>query len=68
LTRRGQKGLIDRAVSALDLFCGGLREGTPLDAAALDLREALQALGEITGEVTTDDILSAMFGRFCVGK
>ncbi len=63
-----QKGLIDRAVSALDLFCGGLREGTPLDAAALDLREALQALGEITGEVTTDDILSAMFGRFCVGK
>ncbi len=63
-----QKELIDRALSALGLLEEGLRNGAPLDAAALDLHEALQALGEITGEVTTDDILTAMFGRFCVGK
>ncbi len=35
---------------------------------ALDIREALAALGEITGDVTTDEILEAIFSRFCVGK
>jgi tRNA modification GTPase len=40
----------------------------PLDMVALDVKEALDALGEITGEVTTSDILDHMFSRFCVGK
>ena len=35
---------------------------------ALDLREALQALGEITGETTPDAVLEQIFSRFCVGK
>lgn len=35
---------------------------------ALDLREALQALGEITGETTPDDILGHIFDSFCIGK
>jgi len=40
----------------------------PGDAVAVDLKEALDALGEITGEVTAADILETMFSRFCVGK
>jgi tRNA modification GTPase len=35
---------------------------------ALDLRQALDALGEIVGETTTEDILDRVFSRFCVGK
>jgi tRNA modification GTPase len=35
---------------------------------AVDLREALEALGRITGEVVTQDILEEIFSRFCVGK
>jgi tRNA modification GTPase len=35
---------------------------------ALDLRQALQALGEITGETTPEDILDTIFSQFCVGK
>lgn len=35
---------------------------------ALDIRAALSALGELTGEVTTDELLEAVFSRFCVGK
>jgi tRNA modification GTPase len=34
----------------------------------MDIQEALEALGELTGEVTTDDILDRIFGSFCVGK
>jgi len=39
-----------------------------LDLIAPMLREAVNTLGEITGEVSTADILEEMFGRFCVGK
>jgi tRNA modification GTPase len=42
--------------------------GISLDMVALDLKEAMDALGEITGEVTTSDILNNMFSNFCVGK
>jgi len=40
----------------------------PLDLIAPLLREAVNALGEITGEVSTADLLEEMFTRFCVGK
>jgi tRNA modification GTPase len=35
---------------------------------AFELREAAAALGSICGEVTTDEILNAIFARFCIGK
>jgi tRNA modification GTPase len=40
----------------------------PLDALAVDLKDALDALGKITGEITTEEILDTLFGNFCVGK
>ena len=40
----------------------------PLEIVSLDLRDALNALGEVTGETTTDDILDQIFTRFCIGK
>jgi tRNA modification GTPase len=36
--------------------------------AAVELRDALDAVGEITGETTPDDILERIFTRFCIGK
>lgn len=63
-----QKDLIERALAALRETKVGVDAGVPVDAVALDLQEAIRALGEITGEVTTDDILDAMFSGFCVGK
>ncbi len=43
-------------------------EGISAEFVALDIREALSALGEITGDVTTDELLEAIFSRFCIGK
>ena len=46
----------------------GLQENIPSDLVATDIRSALHHLGEITGEVTTEDILGNIFGKFCIGK
>ncbi|NPD47408.1 tRNA uridine-5-carboxymethylaminomethyl(34) synthesis GTPase MnmE [Lentimicrobium sp. S6] len=40
----------------------------PTDLIAIDIRMALHYLGEITGEVTTDELLGNIFGKFCIGK
>ena len=63
-----QKELLDRALSCFREFRAALRAGTSLDLLAVDLRESLEALGRITGEVVTQDILAEIFSRFCVGK
>jgi tRNA modification GTPase len=62
-----QRDLLAQCRDALQRFRSRLPR-YPLDMVAEDLREALRALGEITGEVTTEDTLTLMFSRFCVGK
>ncbi|HEX8387121.1 MAG TPA: tRNA uridine-5-carboxymethylaminomethyl(34) synthesis GTPase MnmE, partial [Rubricoccaceae bacterium] len=58
---------VHRAQAAL---AAGTGPGSPDDAdlLALDLRDALHALGLVTGAVTADDVLAAVFSRFCIGK
>jgi len=45
-----------------------LREAQAIELFAEDLRLAQRALGEITGEFTSDDLLGEIFGSFCIGK
>jgi tRNA modification GTPase len=47
---------------------GGLDQLVTNDFLAMDIRRALHNLGEITGEVTTDDLLANIFSKFCIGK
>jgi tRNA modification GTPase len=63
-----QKRLIDGAAAAVEEALDLADRGEPLDLIAPLLREGVNALGEITGEVSTADILEAIFSRFCVGK
>ncbi len=63
-----QKSLLDRAAAALSAAESGLRRGDYLDALSVRLREAADALGEITGEVASEDILDSIFSKFCLGK
>jgi tRNA modification GTPase len=45
-----------------------LRNGLTGDLIAQDLRHALHHLGEITGQISNDDLLKNIFGKFCIGK
>ena len=52
----------------LTVAAQGLHDNIPTDLIASDIRSALHHLGMITGEVTTEDILGNIFGKFCIGK
>ena len=54
--------------NSLDRVLTGLETGVTGDFLAMDIRQALHHLGEITGEITTDDLLENIFSRFCIGK
>ncbi len=63
-----QKELLEKCNESLMFVKTGITEGISLDALSVDLKDAIDALGEITGEVTSADILNTMFSKFCVGK
>ncbi|MEJ6734749.1 MAG: hypothetical protein QNK67_03870, partial [Flavobacteriales bacterium] len=46
----------------------GLNSGISGDFIAMDIRQALYHIGEITGEISTDDLLENIFSNFCIGK
>lgn len=47
---------------------GTIQDGLPIDFWTIELREAALALGAITGDDITEDILDVIFTRFCIGK
>jgi tRNA modification GTPase len=46
----------------------GLEEGASLEFVAFEIRSALEALGEMVGETTTEDVINRIFEKFCIGK
>jgi len=56
------------ALNAIKLVMEGLKTGISGDFLVQDIRECLHYLGEITGEITTDEILGHIFKHFCIGK
>ncbi len=63
-----QKKLLENALESVGKYNKALMDGMPMDMAAVDLTDALNFLGEITGEVSSIDVLERMFSNFCVGK
>jgi len=59
---------LTKALEGVNSTAKGLEEGLPGDLLAIDIRKALHHLGEITGEITTDELLGSIFSRFCIGK
>jgi tRNA modification GTPase len=63
-----QASALTRARVALKQVQETISNQLPLDFWTIDLREAIQALGEITGEEVTESVLDRIFSRFCIGK
>ena len=59
---------LQKTKEALSRVLDGIDSGISNDFLAMDIRESLQHLGEITGEITTDDLLDNIFSKFCIGK
>jgi len=66
ITRVHQRDSLRRAASALERLLNNFG-GSP-EFLSIDLREALSALAEITGETTPEDVLDRIFASFCIGK
>ena len=60
--------ILHQVAESINLIEDAFRNDIPTDLIAIDIRQALHYLGEITGTVTTDELLGNIFGRFCVGK
>ncbi len=63
-----QKEMLEKAKGYIEDAIGGALEGLSPEFISLEVRDAASALGEIVGEITTEDILEKIFSSFCIGK
>jgi tRNA modification GTPase len=68
ITSVRHRDILARALDGLESYRSQLTGGAPGELLAIDLRDSLAAIGEITGETTPDDILDIIFSSFCIGK
>ena len=68
VTNIRHKNLIDKAIQSLDEAVSSYENGMPLDLVTIDIKNAAEYIGEITGESVGDDVLKEIFSRFCIGK
>ncbi|HCN82680.1 MAG TPA: tRNA uridine-5-carboxymethylaminomethyl(34) synthesis GTPase MnmE [Sphingobacteriaceae bacterium] len=59
---------LQKTEQALERVLEGIDQRVTSDFLAMDIKQALHYLGEITGTVTTDDLLETIFSKFCIGK
>jgi tRNA modification GTPase len=62
------KVVLEKAAECLVRAREGLHEGLSPELTSLEVREALDSLGEITGRTTSEEVLDRIFANFCVGK
>ena len=68
VTNARHQDALRRAHDGLNYAIASLADGMPPELVAVDLRISLDALGDIVGKTTTEDILDRIFSQFCVGK
>lgn len=68
ITNIRHKTALEKTKDAIKNIFETINMGLPMDLISVDLKEALDSLSEITGEISSEDILDHVFGNFCVGK
>ena len=68
ITNLRHKNLIHKAMENVEKAKQSLNENMPSDIVAIFIKDILEDLGNITGEIVTDDIINEIFSKFCLGK
>ncbi len=68
ISRARHRDALVTADAVLDRFESGLAANLELELLSVDLRDALAAVGSVTGQATSDDVLDLIFSSFCIGK
>lgn len=68
ITRARHHAALEKAARCLLVGADSLSQGAPAELVAVDIAEATDALGEILGLTTIEDVLDRLFGSFCIGK
>ena len=68
ITNIRHKTALEKTKDAIRNIFETIDAGMPMDLISVDLKEALDSLSEITGEISSEDILDHVFGNFCIGK
>jgi tRNA modification GTPase len=68
VSRARHRDALLKARGSLECFVANLHAGVNMELLPIDLRDALDAVGEVTGETTADDVLDRIFSSFCIGK
>lgn len=68
VTNVRHKDAIDKAIQSIDEACTAYENKMPLDFITIDIKNATDFLGRITGESVSEDVMHEIFSRFCLGK
>lgn len=68
ITRLRHKQALEQCAAAVERALDTINQGLPADFVSIDVRDALLALAEITGENVTDEVINLIFSEFCIGK
>ena len=68
ITNLRQKNLISKAIESVNKAIKSLEDGMTTDIIAIFIKDVLEDLGSITGEIATDEIIDEIFAKFCLGK
>jgi len=68
ITNIRHKKALDHAMEAVDEVINAIENGMPSDCYSIDLKNIYEAIGELTGDTVSEDLLKALFSQFCLGK
>ena len=68
ITNERHKNIISKAISNIEKAKKSLDDNMPIDIVAISIKDVLSNLGEITGDVASEEIINEIFARFCLGK
>ncbi len=68
ITNERHRNIIKKAINNVEKAEESLKKGMPIDIVAISIKDILSNLGEITGDVASEEIIDEIFARFCLGK